>query len=681
MNCLRGLVPLLPVLLSLALPGLLVSRARAAPLVAAGEVIISGERVSPTAPGLAAAQAEAQRVPGGASVVAAQDYATGRASNLLDMLAFTPGVFAQPRFGAEEARVSIRGSGLQRTFHMRGINLLQDGLPITLADGSGDFQSIEPLALAYTEVLRGANALQYGGTTLGGSVNFVSPSGHDAAGARPRLELGSFGYRRALLSDGATQGRGDWFVALSAYEQQGFRDWARQRNLRLSGNAGFELRDNLETRFYVGALDSDSRLPGALTHAQLDADAQQANAGSFAGRQKRDYQLYRVANRTVLLLEQARFEAFAGYSYKDLWHPIFQLLQQRSGDYNAGARFVDEHAVAGLASRLTLGITPSWNRVQDDRFVNNAGGKGARTAQGRQRSSNLNLYAQEELGVGAGMTLIGGLQWMESKRRYVDQFLGNGDQSLAAEYRRALPRLGLLWQRSGWQLYGNLSDSFEPPSFGELTGGPGVTPLRAQTARTVELGSRGATMLLRWDVSVYSARVHDELLSLNTPTGQPLGTVNAPRTTHRGVEFTAQLALRPTLTLQSSWLWNDLRFDRNASYGDNALPGVPVQFLRNELMWKPRGAWYVAVNSELSPQRYAIDMAHTLFASSYALFGAKVGRNLDAGWSWFVEARNLGDTVYAATSGVIADARGLDSAQFYPGDRRSVYAGVSWRAH
>ncbi len=91
-------------------------------------------------------------------------------------------MFAQPRFGAEEARLSIRGSGLQRTFHMRGIYLLQDGVPITLADGSGDFQAVEPLALAYTEVRRGANALEYGGTTLGGSINFISPSGHDGDG-------------------------------------------------------------------------------------------------------------------------------------------------------------------------------------------------------------------------------------------------------------------------------------------------------------------------------------------------------------------------------------------------------------------------------------------------------------------------------------------------------------------
>src|SRR5262249_1240371 len=152
------------------------------------------------------------------------EYADGRASSLQDVFALAPGVFAQSRFGAEEARLSIRGSGLQRTFHMRGINLLQDGVPITLADGSGDFQAVEPLALAYTEVLRGANALEYGGTTLGGSINFVSPSGHDGAGLSPRVEGGSFGYRRGLVSLGDHAGPADYFASLSAYSQDGFRE-------------------------------------------------------------------------------------------------------------------------------------------------------------------------------------------------------------------------------------------------------------------------------------------------------------------------------------------------------------------------------------------------------------------------------------------------------------------------
>jgi iron complex outermembrane receptor protein len=576
--------------------------------------------------------------------------------------------------------VSIRGSGLQRTFHMRGIYLLQDGVPITLADGSGDFQTVEPLALAYTEVRRGANALEYGGTTLGGSINFVSPSGYDGGGIHPRIEGGSFGYQRALVTMGDVVGSADYFASLSAYQQDGFRDWSHQENERLFANAGFMLSDSVETRFFVSALNSYSQLPGSITKAQLKADPEQANATSLAGRQKRNYELYRLANRTVVDLGGGTLELTAGYSYKDLFHPIFQVLQQRSNDYNVGARYVTEHAIGGLANRFVLGAAPSWNEVSDDRFLNVAGEKGAPAAASDQRSRNLTAYAQDELSVSAQWTLVAGLQWTDSNRRYLDHFLSNGDQSLDATYVRVAPKLGFLWQAAhDWTVYGNVSDSFEPPSFGELTGGPGVDLLDAQHARTVELGTRGSTTRVQWDIAAYSARVREELLGLNGPDGQPLGTVNAPRTEHDGLEAGVQIAITKSLTWRSSYLWSRFKFDDNASYGDNALPGIPAHFYRGELTWSAARGYFVTLNTEWSPRRYAVDMAHTLFADPYAVFGLKVGRDEKAGFSWFLEGRNLANRTYAATTGVIADARGLDAAQFLPGDGRAVYAGVSWK--
>ena len=127
-----------------------------------------------------AARVELEQTPGGTAVVDAETYKRGRATTLKDALDFAPGVYVQPRFGAEESRISIRGSGIQRTFHGRGLKLLQDGVPLNLADGGFDFQAVEPLATRYIEVYRGANALEFGATTLGGAMNFVSYTGHDA---------------------------------------------------------------------------------------------------------------------------------------------------------------------------------------------------------------------------------------------------------------------------------------------------------------------------------------------------------------------------------------------------------------------------------------------------------------------------------------------------------------------
>lgn len=647
----------------------------------ADQITITARRLTTTAPGIDAARTEAARVPGGSNVVANEDYASGRAASLQDVFALTPGVFVQSRFGAEEARLSIRGSGLQRTFHMRGIYLLQDGVPLSLADGGGDFQAVEPMALAYTEVMRGANALQYGGSTLGGSINFVSPSGHDEHGWRSRLEGGGSRYVRVMSSVGDVSGSTDYFASLAAHTQEGYRDWSEQENVRFFGNVGTRFGDSLETRFYVGAVRTDSQLPGSITQAQLRANPRQASAGSRAGRQKRDFELYRVASRTTLALDEGAVEFSVGYSAKDLWHPIFQVLEQQSDDYSVSLRYVDDRTWFEQANRLVFGITPTWNYLKDDRFVNLAGGKGARTAESRQRSQNYVLYIQDEFALTPAWTLIGGAQWSESARRLDDRFLTNGDQGFDADYSRWSPRLGFLWRpAANWSVFGNVSDSFEPPSFGELAGGASVDLLDAQTARTVEIGTRGTASGVKWDVVAYAADVRDELLGLNSPTGQPLGTVNAPRTRHRGLELGLDVPLSEDVVWRSAYLLNDFRFDANATYGSKALPGVPRHFYRGEMVWSPVVGYELSVNTEWSPQSYAVDMANTLFAAPYAIWGLKLSRNADFGLTWFLEGRNLGDRTYAASTGVIADARGLDSAQFLPGDGRAVYVGIEWRS-
>jgi iron complex outermembrane recepter protein len=73
-------------------------------------------------------------------------------------------------------------------------------------------------------------------------------------------------------------------------------------------------------------------------------------------------------------------------------------------------------------------------------------------------------------------------------------------------------------------------------------------------------------------------------------------------------------------------------------------------------------------------------MANSWYAEDYATWGLKLGRQLERGLSFFVEGRNLSDRTYAATTGVIADARGQDVAQFYPGDGRAYYFGLEWRS-
>ncbi|HVI59383.1 MAG TPA: TonB-dependent receptor [Luteimonas sp.] len=625
---------------------------------------------------------------GGTALVDGDAYRDGRVSTLTDALGFAPGVFVQPRFGAEEARLSIRGSGLQRTFHGRGIVLLQDGSPLNLADGSFDFQAVEPLAARYIEVYRGANALEHGAATLGGAIDFVSPTGYDAPTADARIEAGSFGYLRAQAAFAGHSDRGDAYLSLTGLGQDGYRDHARQESERLFANAGHRFGETLDGRLYLTHVDTRSELPGNLTRAQALDEPRAANAGNVALDQRRDYRLDRVAAKLAWAPSDARsLVVSAYYADKSLHHPIFQVLEQDTGDAGVDARWRAEGTLGGRRNVLVAGVALAQGTIDDDRFANVAGRAGARTNRFDQRARNASAYVEDQLWLSPRWVLAVGAQGLHAARRSQDRFVTAGscgqplcDESFDVSYSAFNPKLGVRWLAAdGVQAFANLSRSAEPPSFGELTGGPGVTQVDAQRATTAELGVRIDRGALSLDAALYRARIDGELLSLSDGNGNPLGTVNAGRTVHQGLELGLGWAFAPAWTLSANYLWNDFRFDHDAAYGDNHLAGVPPQLLRAALEWKAGERFHLAPTLEWASQDYAIDHANTFDAPGYAVLGLRAGGRIGARWSWFAEARNLADRRWIASTNVVADAHGLDAANFLPGDGRSFYAGLEWR--
>ena len=685
-----------------------------------------------TVPTVGEARAELSTQPGGTAVVDAEQYKRGRATTLKDALDFAPGIYIQPRFGAEESRISIRGSGLQRTFHGRGLKLMQDDVPLNLAEGGFDMQAVEPLATRYIEVYRGANALEFGATTLGGAVNFISHTGHDSSPLTARFEYGSFESYRGQISSGGVFGAFDYYVSLSHFSQDGFREHSQQNSQRLFANVGYRLSPEWETRVYLTYVQSDSELPGAITKAQLEDDPREAQRNPFfapvdvvLSNWKRDFELLRIANKTTWQSGDQRLSLTSFWAYKVLDHPILFVIDQLSNDFGVNLRYDNTAELFGQKNQLTLGVAPTWGVTQDNRFTNNLGKRGgprepspfgaSAPSDSEQSSLNLDLYAQDRFYFLPQWAFVLGAQVSYASRENEDAFLVTGtnpDHSDKQNWWGFSPKVGVLWDITPKaQAFANVSRSFEPPSFGELvnaTGG-GLVQLDAQTATTIEVGTRGRAGRVAWDLAYYYAWLDDELLQFEVAPGLNQ-TVNAGRTIHQGVEaaldidvltgiFTrggesvslpscdgkkavVPLAAEPKqdrLVVRHVYLWNDFRFDDDAQFGDNQLAGIPEHYYRAELLYEhPRG-FYAGANVEWVPRKYNVDFAETLFADSYALLGFKIGWRSERGFSVFLEAKNLTDKKYAATTNVIVDARGLDGQQFFPGDGRSFFGGVEWK--
>ena len=628
------------------------------------------------------AEARTRATPGGADVVPYEDFADKSPVSLRDTLAFSPGIYTQPRYG-QEVRISIRGSGISRGFHMRGLTLLQDGAPINLADDNGDFQELEPIFFDHLEVYRGANALRFGSGTLGGAINGVTPNGKDAPGVYLRGDAGSFDMLRGLAAVGGASGPVDFWAGISADRSDGDRAHAGRKSLRFHGNAGIALSDVVSTRFYASVNRIRQELPGALTRTQALTTPRMANAASVTGDQARDIDSIRLQNRTRFDFGATKLDVGVFFNGKELFHPIFQVVDQDSNDYGAFARL--EHEAGPLS--FTLGGEIRRGSTHARQFLNVAGKRGALQFDADQDARTASIYGEVRLRPAERVTLIAGAIYADGWRKRRVNFSTGATQDGRIALDAFSPKFGVLFDATpDIQLYANYSRSAEFPGFGEVFQSVGTPPvstfiaaIRPQRAWTAEVGTRGRAGRLEWDVSFYRATLNGEMLqySVNAGAGIPAATFNADRTLHQGVE--AGLSFAPTdwLRLRQVWQYSDFRFRGDRSFGGNRLPVVPKNVLRSEVRIGT-DSLHVAPSLEWVPQGAWADYANTVRTDGYALLGLTAGATVREGLDLFLDARNLtGKKAIGDISAVLA--ANAASAIYYPVERRAVYAGFRAR--
>lgn len=644
---------------------------------------------SPTRPSNEEAEAAARQIPGNVSVVPADAFRDrAGVTTIRDMLLYTPGVFAETKWG-EDTRLSIRGSGTARNFHLRGVRLYQDRIPINQADGSGDFQELDPLTFERVEVFRGANAFMLGANTLGGGINFITPTGRSNPGALLRGEAGSFGFARGQAAYGYDGGDWDAWGSFTTMTQEGYRDHSAGRSYRLNANGAYQWSEQAETRVFAAYNNIWQQIPGSLTRAQALATPRMANPGNLAGDYQRNIESFRVGTVTAIRPQEgALIEVGGGYVHRQLDHPIFQYLDQDSDDLVLFGRGTIDGTVAGLANTLTFGFNGAVGRMLNRRYVNNGGHAGAQTYGSVDNASTLDAYVQDALTVLPGFQLIAGASLGYAMRDSTDEFLSNGDQSGQGSWSWVNPRVGLLWQAmQEAQVFANLAWTTEPPTFTDLiplVPQGGFENLEAQRSMTVEVGTRGATANFSWEVALYRSWIRDEIQLFTFGNGMDYA-VNADRTIHQGIEAGAAWTfLRDSFstgdnwTLTQAYTFSDFRFDNDPAYGNNQLPGVPRNLYRAELRYRhPSGGW-IAPNADWVPQAYYVDNANTVKTDAYFLVGLRAGWEFANGLSAFIEGRNLADTKYIASASVVPRAT-AQSQLFEPGTGRSVYAGLQYR--
>ena len=656
-----------------------------------------------------AVQAERALTPGGVTVIDGETFEQRAVTNMADALRYVPGVFTESSTGGDAIFISSRGSNLDATnYDSNGIKLFQDGLPVTTADGNNHNRFLDPLAARHAVIARGANALTYGASNLGGAIEFLSPTARNSPAMQLFLGGGSHGQVAARLTAGGVSGNLDGLVTLDTLQRDGYREHSRQDRMGLYANAGWKASDDLDLRVFVTHVDSDEELAGPLTRAQFEQDPYQAQSLAISGNFQLNVKTDRLAVKGTWSPDAGNRLEF-GLSYEDqkLYHPIvdkvmvdfdgpgpmppvevFSLLKntdQRTwgGMLRYNAKLGDHDVLAGLNVA---------NTHESGGLFRNDGGQrnGLRTIVDN-RSGSVEVFVVDRWKIAPAWTLVYGVQGVFTDRDVRNTDVASGVlRNPKDDYSSFNPRIGVIRALgAGSEAFASVSRLYEAPTTFELQDDVrgGNATLDAMHGTVAEIGLRGATngaadaVRWHWDASLYYAAIRDEILSIDSVAapGTSLST-NVDRTVHAGVEalFGAVIPLGGGYRIEPllSATFNAFSFGDDAVYADNRLPAAPRHAIRGEVMVRNDKGFFVGPTFDVVGARYA-DFSNTYRVGSYELLGLRVGFERER-WEVFGEIRNLQDKEYVGVFSVL-DRASAGSAILQAGEPRSVYAGLRLR--
>lgn len=682
-------------------------------------------------------------LPGGVSLVDIGSLTASPDLTLSNALKNTPGVVVQDFFaGNDQPRLQIRGSGLQQSPVERGVLVLKDGLPLNTADGSYIVGLADPAQAEFIEVYRGYTANRLGTFILGGSLNFVSPTGSETEDTGSlSVQGGSFGNFSTLAQGGTRFNTFDIYGQLGYSRSDGYREHNTSERTNFNANLGLELTDEINTRFFVGYTDLEFDVPGPLNQSDLDQDPTQiytgptvtpsgggpivTNPGPDVARDKpyRKTQQWRIGSRTSAQFDHNLFELGLSYAYTDdaFNAPIANSLKETDGgDLSASLRYAYSPNSEALLPLLELTASAAYGSSDRLYFQNIEGEKGAKFGDNDLSAATISLHGAINIALSEQLTITPAVGFTYANRENEDQFgattrpvFGFNPLTGAPIYAAALaqdtsydrsytgwsPSLGLTYQLAEDQMiFAAISRSFEPPTHDDLlstingspffsAGSPSsgtpreafATPdLDAQTATTLEAGSRGTVNIFHWDATIYNSWIEDELLSLRDSSGASLASVNADKTNHFGVELGLSAHVAKVLKAGITYTYQDFRFVDDATHGDNRLAGAPDHIVHAMLRYCVTPDLHVETNLNWYPGSTPVDNANTTFAESWTTLDLGTDYVLNNNLSLFGKVTNLFDKTYAS-SVLVTDTAQAGQTTFLPGQGRAFYVGLKTR--
>jgi len=562
---------------------------------------------------------EVQRLPYAIGVLGAPEIQTLQATVSLDeALPQIPGVFVNNRYNlANGDRISIRGFGARSQFGVRGVRIIQDGIPLTLPDGQSQLNNLDLAAAGRIEVIRGPASALYGNAS-GGVISVQTESAPPGPlGGEIRWLGGSFGddrtYQKYDLKAAGRPGRADYYAHLAHFQTDGYRLHSAARYTLFNGRFGYRPDSVSDLTIAVNYADTPlAENPSSLTDSLARAKPDTARDIALSpeqcppdpglagcqdlGEESRQGQLGINYRRRLGAEHQLSLMAYGLVRRLENRIPFTLIeLDRRAG----GARL--EYRYAPLTGRIT-GLTGGidLDRQADDRLetARDADQTGPATLDQDERVAALGLFAQGGVELYADLELTLSLRYDRVTFAVDDRLIAGDDpdDSGRRHMDQLSPMAGLRYSLApSLNVYANIGRSFQTPTTTELTDSLGGfnESLQPERAINYELGLKGTVSeRLSYDLAIFRTDVDGLIVGSAVPGTERVFFENAGATDLRGAELGVSALIVEGLVFtaaytHSDFVFRDFRSDDN-EFSGNRLPGVPPNQASGSLTYSHR---------------------------------------------------------------------------------------------
>lgn len=603
------------------------------------------------------------------------------------MLQQIPGIQADSRANyAQDSRLSARGFGSRSSFGIRGLRLLQDGIPLSSPDGQGQFSSVLLDQLASVEVLTGPLAVLYG-NAAGGVVALQSRWPVENA-ASVQLSHSQFA-RQQVLSAALVKNNHASSISLKNAELQSQRDHSDARKQQAQWLWQSLLAEDLKLQLrYDWSYDPLLQDPLGLTAQEWQANPRQtaANALLFDTRKFTKQQQWSLALSQDTAAQSWRLAAWSGR------RDVGQYLGFDGAAATSAGGVVDlRRPYQGLdlsysrqvdSLRLTLGS--AFEQSTDERrgYVNNRGDQGdlRRDEEGEVRSAD--LYSRFVWDLAPRWQLSGGFRHSNLNFDVTDFYITtqNPDDSGSTAFSKNSAALAVNFAQSdqiSW--YISAGRGFETPTFTEMAyrnSGEGLNlALKASTNQQWELGNKWKLEQWRSSLALFLVNSENELV-VDQSSGGRTSYRNASDTKRTGIEVSALWSASPSWQHQWTLTQLNARFEQ-AELEGKLLPGVAKQQAQWQISWMPlqSSEWMLQFDT-LYRSKIATSDQNQLFAPSATVYHLRLVTESELSamqLRCWLGVDNLTDKNYVGAV-VVNQANGRS---FEPALPRSVSLGLS----